>query len=105
MGIASHVGLWLDYPCVGCAKSKLYGRYEEPAKPAGSATPLLAGKQVIGQVVRTKDRVSPVYVSPGHRIDMDGAVRSVLSSVRGYRLPEPTRQAHNYVNDERRRDL
>jgi deoxyribonuclease V len=105
VGIASHVGLWLDRTCVGCAKSKLYGRYDEPPAGFGSTSPLLAGKGVIGQVVRTKDRVSPVYVSPGHRIDMDGAVRAVLSSVRGYRLPEPTRQAHLYVNDERRRGL
>jgi deoxyribonuclease V len=102
MGIASHIGLWLDRPTVGCAKSKLYGRYEEPAPEAGSTSPLLAGKQEIGEVVRTKDRVSPVYVSPGHRIDMAGAVRAVLAGVRGYRLPEPTRQAHNFVNEERR---
>ncbi len=102
MGIASHIGLWLERPTVGCAKSKLYGRYEEPAPEAGSTSPLLAGRQVIGSVVRTKDRVSPVYVSPGHRIDLDGAVRAVLAAVRGYRLPEPTRQAHNYVNEVRR---
>lgn len=102
MGIASHVGLWLDRPTVGCAKSKLYGRYDEPAPEAGSISPLVAGKQMIGEVVRTKDRVSPVFVSPGHRIDMASSVRAVLTAVRGYRLPETTRQAHNYVNDVRR---
>jgi deoxyribonuclease V len=102
MGIASHIGLWLDRPCVGCAKSKLYGRYEQPAPSAGSTSPLTAGQHVIGQVVRTKDRVNPVFVSPGHRVDMEGAVRAVLASVRGYRLPEPTRLAHQFVNDVRR---
>jgi deoxyribonuclease V len=102
MGIASHIGLWLDRPSVGCAKSKLYGRYEEPAPEAGSTSPLTAHRQLIGEVVRTKNGVSPVYVSPGHRIDMASSVRAVLVAVRGYRLPEPTRQAHNYVNDVRR---
>jgi deoxyribonuclease V len=105
MGIASHIGLWLDRPCVGCAKSKLYGRYVEPAPEAGSTSPLVAGRDEIGQAVRTKNRVNPVYVSPGHRIDMAGAVRSVLASVRKYRLPEPTRLAHLFVNEERRKGL
>jgi deoxyribonuclease V len=103
MGIASHIGLWLDRPTVGCAKSRLYGRHEDPAPEAGSTSPLTAKQQVIGQVVRTKDRVSPVYVSPGHRIDMASAVQVVLASVRKYRLPEPTRQAHLFVNEERRK--
>src|SRR5262249_30863853 len=103
MGIASHIGLWLDRPCVGCAKSKLYGRYEEPSAAAGSSSPLTAGQQVIGEVVRTKDHVNPVFVSPGHRIDLKGAVQVVLASVRGYRLPEPTRLAHQFVNEVRRR--
>src|SRR4051794_15525085 len=102
MGIASHVGLWLEVPTVGCAKSRLYGKFEPPDPTAGSISPLLAGKQVVGEVVRTKDRVNPVFVSPGHLIDTAGAVRAVLAGVRGYRLPEPTRLAHLYVNEERR---
>jgi deoxyribonuclease V len=105
MGIACHIGLWLGVPTVGCAKSRLYGRYEEPGPETGSTSPLLSGNQVIGQVVRTKARVSPVFVSPGHCVDMDGAVRVVLAGVRGYRLPEPTRRAHLFVNDERRKGV
>jgi deoxyribonuclease V len=102
MGIASHVGLWLDRPSVGCAKSKLHGRFVPPDPAAGSTSPLTAGRQEIGDVVRTKNNVQPVYVSPGHRIDRASAVRVVLASVRGYRLPEPTRLAHLYVNEQRR---
>jgi deoxyribonuclease V len=105
MGIASHVGLWLGVPTVGCAKSRLYGRFDPPAPEAGSTSPLVGGKTVVGEVVRTKDRVNPVFVSPGHMIDMAGAVRTVLAGVRGYRIPEPTRQAHLFVNDERRKGL
>jgi deoxyribonuclease V len=105
LGIGAHIGLWLQIPTVGCAKSKLYGRYEEPAPEAGSTSPLVAGKQVIGEVVRTKDRVSPVFVSPGNKIDLAGSVRAVLAGVRKHRLPEPTRLAHLYVNEERRKGM
>jgi deoxyribonuclease V len=105
LGIGAHIGLWLQIPTVGCAKSKLYGRYEEPAPEAGSTSPLYAGKQVIGEVVRTKDRVSPVFVSPGNKIDLAGSVRAVLAGVRKHRLPEPTRLAHLYVNEERRKGM
>jgi len=104
VGIASHVGLWLEVPTVGCAKSRLYGRFEEPAEEAGSTSPLVGrGKQVVGEVVRTKDGINPVFASPGHLIDVAGAVRAVLAGVRGYRLPEPTRRAHLFVNEERRK--
>jgi deoxyribonuclease V len=105
MGIGSHIGLWLQVPTVGCAKSKLYGRYEDPATEAGSVSPLFAGRQVIGKVVRTKDNVSPVFVSPGHCINLNGSVQAVLAGVRGYRLPEPTRLAHLFVNEERRKGM
>jgi deoxyribonuclease V len=102
LGIASHVGLWLDVPCIGCAKSLLTGRFKEPARDAGSTSALRAGEEVIGQVVRTKSGVKPLFVSVGHRIDLDSAVRWVLACCRGYRLPEPTRQAHLFVNELRR---
>ena len=102
LGLASHVGLFLDRPCVGCAKSKLTGKYEEPGPEPGSRSPLLHRGQVIGSVVRTKARTLPVFVSPGHRIDLESAVRLVLGCCRGYRLPEPTRLAHLYVNEVRR---
>jgi deoxyribonuclease V len=100
LGLASHVGLWLERPCAGCAKSKLTGRYAEPAE-AGSRSPLTDRGNVIGSVVRTKARVQPVFVSPGHRIDLDSSVRWVLAACRRHRLPEPTRLAHLYVNEVR----
>jgi deoxyribonuclease V len=101
-GIAAHLGLWLKCPCVGCAKSRLTGEHEEPKREAGSSAPLIDGGDVIGQVVRTKTGVKPVFVSVGHLVNLAGAVRLVLESCRGYRLPEPTRQAHLHVNALRR---
>jgi deoxyribonuclease V len=102
LGIAAHIGLWLDRPSIGCAKSRLCGHYQEPGPQAGSVAALVDHGEVIGEVVRTKDRVQPVFVSPGHKIDLPSAVRVVLDSCKGYRLPEPTRQAHLYVNELRR---
>jgi deoxyribonuclease V len=102
LGIASHVGLWLDLPCIGCAKSLLTGRYKEPAREAGSTSPLRDRDEVIGQVVRTKTGIKPLFVSVGHRVDLESAVRWVLACCHGYRLPEPTRQAHLFVNELRR---
>jgi deoxyribonuclease V len=102
LGIASHVGLWLDCPTIGCAKSKLTGRFSEPALEAGSRSPLRDRDAIIGSVVRTKKGVQPVFVSPGHRIDLESAVHWVLATCRRHRLPEPTRLAHNYVNEVRR---
>jgi deoxyribonuclease V len=102
LGLASHIGLWLNRPCLGCAKSRLTGRYKEPARKAGSLSQLMDGGEVIGDVVRTKDAVQPAFVSAGHRIDLSSAVRLVLATCRGYRIPEPTRQAHLHVNAFRR---
>jgi len=94
LGIASHLGLWLDLPTVGCAKSRLCGEHGEPGKLRGEWSRLMAGDEEIGRVVRTRDRVRPLFVSPGHRVSMERAVQIVLTCGRGYRLPEPTRQAH-----------
>jgi deoxyribonuclease V len=93
-GIACHVGLWLDKPTIGCAKSRLVGRHDEPGPERGGHAPLLAGREVIGAVIRSKPRTNPLYVSVGHKIDLDSAVQFVLNCLRGYRLPEPTRLAH-----------
>jgi len=101
-GYASHVGLWLDRPCIGCAKTRLIGTYEEPGRKAGCVSPLQDHDEVIGQVVRTKTGIKPVFVSVGHKIDLHGAVDLVLATCRGYRIPEPTRQAHLHVNTLRR---
>jgi deoxyribonuclease V len=94
MGLATHLGILLDMPAVGCAKSRLCGRAEVPDEEKGSWTPLEDGGEVIGAVVRTRSRVRPVYVSVGHRMDLEAAVSLVLSCRPKYRLPEPTRWAH-----------
>lgn len=98
MGFACHVGLCLDRPTVGCAKSLLLGRHRNLGKRPGATAALTDGGEVIGKVVRTKFGVKPLFVSCGHRIDLAAAVRLVLATCRGYRLPEPTRQAHLHVN-------
>ncbi len=103
LGIASHLGLWLKVPTIGCAKTRLTGRFTEPGPNAGDQSPLKAGKdEVIGSVLRTKARTKPLYISPGHLIDLPSAIRIVLACTRGYRLPEPTRLAHLKVNEIRR---
>jgi deoxyribonuclease V len=93
-GLACHVGLFLDVPSVGCAKSRLIGEHDEPAAKRGSFAPLTYNGKTVGAVVRTRDNVKPVYISPGHKVDVESAVRVILKTCRGYRLPEPTRLAH-----------
>ncbi|HEX2181243.1 MAG TPA: deoxyribonuclease V [Rubrobacteraceae bacterium] len=102
MGLASHIGLFLDVPTVGCAKTVLVGKFEEPGTEKGSATDMVHRGEVVGRAVRTRERVSPVYVSVGDGIDLDGSVELVLACCTRYRLPEPTRQAHNAANRLRR---
>lgn len=102
LGIASHMGVLLDRPTVGVAKRLLTGTTDEPARDRGATSPITSRDEVIGMAVRTKSRVKPVYVSVGHRIDLEPAVRLVLAADRGYRLPEPTRQAHLFSNTVRR---
>jgi deoxyribonuclease V len=94
IGIASHLGLFLDIPVIGCAKSRLIGVHDEPGAAPGSRSVLTDGGEVIGAVLRTKERVKPVYVSTGHMIDLESAVSWIMACCRGYRLPEPTRLAH-----------
>lgn len=93
-GLASHLGLLLDTPTIGCAKSRLCGSHDAPDDERGSRAELVDGDETIGSVLRTRPGTKPVYVSSGHRIDLPGAVRWVLECCRGYRLPEPTRLAH-----------
>jgi deoxyribonuclease V len=102
MGLASHLGIFLDVPTVGCAKSPLVGSFEEPGREKGSATDLVHRGEVIGRVLRTRDGVSPVYVSVGNGIDLGSSVELVLACCTKYRLPETTRQAHNAANRLRR---
>jgi deoxyribonuclease V len=102
IGISSHLGLFLDVPTIGCAKTRLCGKYTEPALTAGSSSPLMDKEELIAQVVRTKNKVKPLFISIGHRIDLESCVRLTLKMCRGYRLPETTRQAHLRVNEFRR---
>jgi deoxyribonuclease V len=98
LGIASHLGLWLDLPTIGCAKSRLCGEHDDPGALRGAWSRLMDGAEEIGRVLRTRDRVRPLFVSPGHRVGLERAVQIVLACGRGYRLPEPTRLAHGESN-------
>ena len=106
LGLASHLGILLDRPSIGCAKSRLVGSYEEPEREFGAWTPLLVGGDVVGAAVRTRPRHKPLFVSPGHRVTVDTAVEITLACCRnGNFLPEPTRLAHEIVTRERRARL
>lgn len=99
-GIACHIGLLTDRPTIGCAKSILRGRHNPLAEEVGAWAALVDRGEVVGAAVRTRAGSAPVYVSPGHRVDLASALRIVLACVKGYRLPEPTRLAH-LAADER----
>ena len=92
-GLACHLGVSLDRPCLGCAKSRLTGTYQDPGPASGDRSPLRDADETIGAVLRSKPRTNPLFVSIGHRIDLETAVQVVLHCLRGYRLPEPTRLA------------
>ncbi len=94
MGLASHLGLFLNTPTIGCAKSRLCGSHKVPGVEPGSHADLVDNGEVIGAVLRTKFGVSPVYVSIGHKVDLQTAIHWVLECCQGYRLPEPARLAH-----------
>lgn len=104
-GIACHLGVWLDRPTIGCAKSRLVGDYAPLGPDRGDRSVLWDHGEAVGMVVRTKARTNPLFVSCGHRVSPETAVRWVLEGARGYRLPEPTRQAHLASNALRRRWL
>jgi deoxyribonuclease V len=99
LGLASHLGLVFGVPTIGCAKSILCGRHGDLGEEPGDCASLMDGDEVIGTALRTKRRVKPVYVSIGHRIDLDEACRWVLNCCCGYRLPEPTRLAHQAASE------
>jgi deoxyribonuclease V len=97
LGLASHLGLWIRLPTVGCAKSRLCGQHSEPAAAKGSRAALRHNGERVGTVLRTRDDVKPLFVSPGHMCDHASAVRLTLAATTKYRLPEPTRLAHQLV--------
>jgi len=97
IGLASHIGLLLDKSAIGCAKTRLIGEYNGVGRDAGCHSQLTVKDKIVGVVLRTRKNVKPVFVSPGHKIDLKTSIGLVLKSCRGYRLPEPVRQAHNLV--------
>jgi len=94
LGLASHLGLFLDTPTIGCAKSRLCGSHGTPGDEPGSYAELMDNGEVIGAALRTKLRVKPIYISIGHKVDLEAAIYWAMQCCRGYRLPEPTRLAH-----------
>ena len=94
MGLASHLGLFLNKPTIGCAKSLLCGSHEAPGAEPGNYAEVVDRDETIGAALRTKLKVKPIYVSIGHKIDLQTAIYWVMECCRGYRLPEPTRLAH-----------
>ena len=105
-GIACHIGVCLDKPTIGCAKSLLVGSHRAPGLSRGSYTSLYDAKnRVSGAVVRTRDRVKPVFVSVGHRIGLVQAVQLTLACGKGCRIPEPTRQADLLAERAKREGL
>lgn len=98
LGLASHLGVLLDKPSIGCAKSKLCGEFRMPENKVGDYTFLRDKGETIGAVVRSKLNTTPLFVSIGHKIDLETAVDFVLKCCRGYRLPEPTRLAHQLAS-------
>ncbi|MBN9392940.1 MAG: deoxyribonuclease V [Chloroflexi bacterium] len=96
-GLASHIGVYLDCPAIGCAKTRLVGEYAPPGPDLGDFSPLTdttsSGQETIGAVVRTRPGSKPLFVSVGHKIDLPTAIQIILKCLRGHRLPEPIRLA------------
>jgi deoxyribonuclease V len=101
MGIATHLGLFLDKPTIGCAKSRLSGKYTSVGEEKGDYALLKEGEEVLGAVLRTRRKVKPIFVSPGHKIDLSNSIEIVLKCIVKYRLPLPVREAHVFVNQIR----
>jgi deoxyribonuclease V len=101
-GLACHLGLWLDVPAYGSAKTLFVGEFENLDAERGAVAELKHRGEVVGAAVRTKAKVTPVYVSVGHKLTLDDAVALTLGCDGGYRVPEPTRRAHLFVNRLRR---
>jgi deoxyribonuclease V len=106
-GLAAHLGVWLDRPTIGCAKSLLIGEHGELSKEAGSWTELVDPKneERIGAAVRTRDGVKPVYVSQGNRVSLETAIRMTLAVSDGFRIPRPTRDADRFASSIKRKLL
>lgn len=102
MGLASHLGLIVDLPSIGCGKTRLIGEERTPGRARGDRVALVDKDEVIGMILRTRKDVAPLYISQGHRMTLDRAVEIVLSCQKSYRQTEPIRMAHKLVNEARR---
>lgn len=105
IGMASHVGVLLNIPAVGCAKSRLIGEFAEPDGSKGCWSPLVHQGKIVGAVMRTRDNVRPLFVSPGHRVNLRDCLIIVAACLKGYRIPEPLRRADYLSKKELRRSL
>ncbi len=101
-GLACHLGVLLDVPTIGCAKSRLIGEYREPRRQAGAWTPLVHEGERIGAVLRTRAGARPMYISSGHRVSLERAIELVVEACDGPRVPRPTRRADRYVAECKR---
>jgi deoxyribonuclease V len=101
-GIACHLGVLLDKPTIGCAKSLLVGEHSEPGAQRGATAPLIFKGECVGKVLRTRANVKTIYVTVGHRVSLPSAVKIVERCLDGFRIPKPTREADHYVRDLRR---
>jgi deoxyribonuclease V len=101
-GLACHLGLWLDRPTIGCAKSRLCGTHMEPPGSRGGCVPLWDGEEMIGAVLRTRSGCKPLYASVGHHCRLEDAVELILRLASKFRQPEPIRQVHQLVYETRR---
>lgn len=100
LGIASHLGVITGIPCIGVAKTRFIGEYEEPGEQKGQYSLLYDQGEVIGAVLRTRSGVKPLYVSPGHKVDLKTTIQLVMACVSRYRLPETTRWADRIASDK-----
>lgn len=105
MGIASHFGVLTGQPTIGCAKKILFGKYQPPPDERGAYTDIQDKGEVIGAVLRTRQKVKPVFVSPGHKLSLNDSIAIILQCMGKYRIPEPTRKAHELVNAFRRGEV
>jgi deoxyribonuclease V len=104
LGIASHLGVLLDVPTIGVAKTRLVGRYQEPADERGAWSPLMDDGECIGAVLRSRAGVKPIFVSPGHKLSLEQSIAITMACTGRYKLPETTRWAHRLASDKRFRD-
>lgn len=105
MGIATHFGILIDYPTIGCAKKVLTGNYKEPGNEKGSHSYLTENEERIGMALRSRTNVNPIFISPGHKVSFEDSKSIIMGCLTKYKLPETTRKAHRLVNQLRRGEI